>query len=417
MIEELQRVGVIKVAEKGKFFKLKSGQQSQVYADFRSLLSHPKLFAQLCYQLSKLVERKDIAVCGVPLGAIPYAQMVAHILQVPSIIVRPAAKEYGLKNTIEGGNLGQDIVIVEDVFTTGQSISETVLKLQAQGRKVCQIVTILDRRVPDQVGQHLNGIPVNSLFSLSDFEPNQRERRKIKVGQLTRILMEIQKKKRTNLVVAVDLADPVAVLKVCKEVGPYVCAIKLHLDLVDFTKMSRVTFVRQLVALKQELTFLILEDRKFADIGQIAGMQLDLLLVEYDHGLIDMVTVHAICGRPALVEMDKRNIGLVVVQQLSCDQNLIDPLYSAKANDMLDDGLKNVVGVVAQNLNPRWLTFGPGISLETKSDNAGQVYKPPSSSNADIFIVGRAISHNPSPATAAQKYQQHCFNPFISAKL
>lgn len=425
LISELQSIGAFRVAEPGQYFELKSGEKSKFYADFRRVISYPKLFAQLCYELSKLVERKEttdgVAICGVPLGSIAYAQMVAHNLQTPALFVRPSAKEHGLKNAIEGDNFAKPIVVVEDVLTSGQSVSLTIDLLVKAGKRVKQIIALLDRRPPLDLNQPISGVPVRSLFSLSQLAKAPPFHRQIKAepNSCTDRLLQIRRKKHTNLVVAVDLVDPVHVLEACREIGPYVCAIKLHLDLMDFSKMTRAEFTRQLGLLKCRYEFLVIEDRKFADIGQIAGMQLDSLLLQFPL-VIDMVTVHAICGKPSLTELDKRGTGLIVVQQLSCEQNLIDPLYTAKADDMMN-GLKNVVGVVSQTLNPRWLTFGPGISLEQKSDHAGQQYKSPSAANADLFIVGRAVtqpSHEKTRADAAKAYQQYCQSPsFAVSKL
>lgn len=77
-------------------------------------------------------------------------------------------------------------------------------------------------------------------------------------------LLEIMERKKTNLCVSVDVTSAAKVLDIVKQVGPFTCLIKTHVDIIeDYT----VEFTQQLAKLAEEQEVMIFEDRKFADIG------------------------------------------------------------------------------------------------------------------------------------------------------
>jgi orotidine-5'-phosphate decarboxylase len=122
-----------------------------------------------------------------------------------------------------------------------------------------------------------------------------------------------------------------------------------------------------------------------------------------------MVTTHSICGTDALVALDqeatKRNMGIIVVVQLSCKGNLIDSKYTQSTLDILPK-LKSLVGVVSQQRYANFTTFSPGVSLTATQDDKGQQYRSPHQIDADFLIIGRAITASPNPAAAAQAHNK-----------
>jgi len=458
LIVELTKINVIK---KGHFV-LKSGNTSEIYLDFRHVMGYPDLFQQVCKQLAKLIPERDVALLGVPTAGVPYASVLAAMLHLPLITCRDKPKEHGLQKIIEGDDRGRDIVLIEDIFTTGSSVTYWSKLVESQGKTIRKVVTIVDRRsliTPFH-------FPVESLFTLHQLVSKMEEKngyvgsgdrtvtekngyvgsgghtviekngygndgRTVKkengyVGSGGRTvvvknrvcleLLRIVRLKQTNLVVSIDLSSPESILKMIKEVGIHVCAIKLHWDLIDFSAYDRDAFATRLILLKQQLKFLLIEDRKFADIGVISGMQLDRVPTCFD-----MVTVHALAGELSLMELDTRGKGLLVVYQMSNAGNLLDQKYQDLAGAMLSK-LDNVVGAIGQQAHPTFLTMTPGIHLDEKQDSNGQTYKPPTQDSGDLFIVGRAICSNQDPASTAAKYKTRCWqlfnNPFtIVSKL
>lgn len=210
--------------------------------------------------------------------------------------------------------------------------------------------------------------------------------------------------KKSNLIVSLDLTDPKEIIKISSLIGEHILAIKLHLDIIDFTQWSQLEFLIKL----REKSFLIIEDRKFADIPYIASKQL-ALVKDY----VDIVTLYLISGQEILTEFDKMDVGLLIIYQLSTKGNLLSPWYQHKVREYSDQA-KNIVGFISQEPVPGYLTFSPGISLQKISDGIGQQYSKPSS-NTDVFIVGRDIYLSSDILESTRRYQNICW-PYYSVR-
>ena len=106
-------------------FNWASGWKSPIYCDNRITLSFPSVRNFLKEEIAKLVEKKhgkpDV-IAGVATGAIAIGILVAQELGVPFVYVRPEAKKHGRKNQIEGYiEKGQNVVVIEDLISTGKS--------------------------------------------------------------------------------------------------------------------------------------------------------------------------------------------------------------------------------------------------------------------------------------------------------
>ena len=145
--------------------------------------------------------------------------------------------------------------------------------------------------------------------------------------------------------------------------------------------------VKNLVELKKRHNFLIWEDRKFAD--DIMERQIRTNVLPW----ADLVSIHPIPGLESVQAIPKE-IGIILIGEMSCYQNLIDYKYTQTVS--FAEIVENVVGFVGQRdyrENPRALMFVPGISLsENSGDSKGQRYSlMRDKSFADVFVVGRAI--------------------------
>lgn len=147
MKEELKKLlretGAVKTGE----FVLSSGKKSNFYIDCRKVTLHPKgakLIGKII--LEKIKGLKVDAVGGLTLGADPITGAVVTLSDIPGFIVRKKEKEHGTKQKIEGLiEPGWNVVIVEDVATTGASALQAIEAVEAIGAKVVKVISVVDR--------------------------------------------------------------------------------------------------------------------------------------------------------------------------------------------------------------------------------------------------------------------------------
>ena len=132
----------------------------------------------------------------------------------------------------------------------------------------------------------------------------------------------------------------------------------------------------------------------------------------------DMVTVHAISGPDVIKQLIevKPTIGILIVAQLSCANNLIDSEYTRKAVEMAKLYPDNVVGFICQeklDFTGQFMHLTPGVKLDTTSDGRGQQYRTPKKvieAGCDAIIVGRGIYQAENPTEIAKIYKKETWN-------
>ncbi|MFQ3181376.1 MAG: orotate phosphoribosyltransferase [Polaribacter sp.] len=127
-------------------FNWASGWKSPIYCDNRVTLSYPPVRVFLKQEIAKIVEKefgKPDVIAGVATGAIAIGILVAQELGVPFVYVRPEPKKHGRKNQIEGHlESGQNVVVIEDLISTGNSSLNAVDALKEAGAVVKGMVAI-----------------------------------------------------------------------------------------------------------------------------------------------------------------------------------------------------------------------------------------------------------------------------------
>ena len=127
-------------------FTWASGWKSPIYCDNRTTLSYPPIRNYLRENLSEIIEKeygKPDVIAGVATGAIAIGVLVAQFLNVPFIYVRPEPKSHGRKNQVEGFlDKNQNVVVVEDLISTGKSSLNAVKALKEAGANVKGMVAI-----------------------------------------------------------------------------------------------------------------------------------------------------------------------------------------------------------------------------------------------------------------------------------
>jgi orotate phosphoribosyltransferase len=143
--ELLLQINAIKLEPENPF-TWASGWKSPIYCDNRIMLSYPKIRNYVGEEMAKQVETlygKPDVIAGVATGAIGIGILVAEAMGLPFIYVRPEPKSHGRQNQIEGYlEPGQNVVVIEDLISTGKSSLNAVRALKAKQANVKGMVAI-----------------------------------------------------------------------------------------------------------------------------------------------------------------------------------------------------------------------------------------------------------------------------------
>ena len=168
---------IVKYAYVEGDFTLSSGAKSSYYINCKQVTLRAEGALALGRLLLQLLPDRTSAVAGLTLGADPMVSAVSVVSAyedrpLPALIIRKKPKGHGTKAYIEGPSLAPEsnIVVLEDVVTTGGSALTAVERLQDAGYRVTQILSLVDR---EQGGSQLyqsKGIKFQALFSIKEIQ-------------------------------------------------------------------------------------------------------------------------------------------------------------------------------------------------------------------------------------------------------
>ncbi len=169
--ELLLQINAIKL-NPSKPFLWASGWHSPIYCDNRLTLSFPAIRNYIRDEFSKQITSlygKPDVIAGVATGAIGIGILVAEELSLPFVYVRPEPKKHGRQNQVEGFlQKGQNVVVVEDLISTGNSSLLAVEALKEAGANVKGMVAIFSYGF-DVATENFKNANVN-LNTLSNYE-------------------------------------------------------------------------------------------------------------------------------------------------------------------------------------------------------------------------------------------------------
>ena len=169
--ELLLQINAIKL-NPGNPFTWASGWKSPIYCDNRITLSFPPIRNYLKDEFAKNIEKqfgKPDVIAGVATGAIGIGLLVAEALALPFVYVRPEPKKHGRLNQIEGFlQKGQNVVVIEDLISTGNSSLMAVEALKAAGANVKGMAAIFSYGF--QVAEENFKNAKVDLYTLSNYE-------------------------------------------------------------------------------------------------------------------------------------------------------------------------------------------------------------------------------------------------------
>lgn len=150
-------------------FTLRSGRKSNYYLDKYRFETVPDVLQALGQMFAERIGPHVQRIAGAELGAVPLAAAASMASGKPCLFVRNSKKDYGTAKQIEGIlNVGDVVVIVEDVLTTGGQVLEVAKGLQDAGAKIDKIVGVIDRMEGAREAIEKAGFKFESLFTTKD---------------------------------------------------------------------------------------------------------------------------------------------------------------------------------------------------------------------------------------------------------
>ena len=152
-------------------FVLRSGKISNEYFDKYLFESEPELLSEIAEQMLALLPSNFDMLAGLEMGGIPLAVMVSQKTKRPAIFVRKKAKEYGTRKLAEGIDFrGKNLVVVEDVTTSGGQVILSADELKQRGANIIQVVCVIDRESTARRKLKEKGYDLHSLFTMSEIK-------------------------------------------------------------------------------------------------------------------------------------------------------------------------------------------------------------------------------------------------------
>jgi uridine monophosphate synthetase len=147
-----------------------SGATFPYYIDLRRIISNPQLFHQVLEAYAVLTQPLSFdRIAGIPYGSLPTATGLALKLHHPMIYPRKEVKAHGTRRLVEGDyELGERVLVIDDVLITGKSVLEGIRKLETAGLQVTDIVVLIDHEggVRDKI--QAQGYNAHAVFTLSE---------------------------------------------------------------------------------------------------------------------------------------------------------------------------------------------------------------------------------------------------------
>ena len=163
LIAALREADAVKYGE----FELSHGGTSDYYVDKYVFETNPRCLELIAEAYAERLG--DAKLGGVALGGVPLVAVTSVETGLPYVIARKQQKEYGTANLVEGELVeGEEIVVIEDIATTGQSAVDAAEALRDAGAVVERVLVVVDREegASENLAEH--GLELESLVTASD---------------------------------------------------------------------------------------------------------------------------------------------------------------------------------------------------------------------------------------------------------
>jgi len=159
-------------------FLLSSKNHSQFYLQSAKVLEDPKIAETLAKELASQIRKSDLkidTVCSPALGGILAGYELARALGVRFIFAERVDKKMTIRRGFEISK-GENILICEDIITTGGSALEAAKVAAQMGANIVGYAALANRGFCKRVGSALRASPTCKLpsnlpfFALEDFK-------------------------------------------------------------------------------------------------------------------------------------------------------------------------------------------------------------------------------------------------------
>ena len=161
-------------------FTLASGAKSNLYFNLKPTMMWPRgAYLSARAFLTRIVTERPGYVGGLEMGAVPLIGAVAAVSEgdgypVKTFFVRKAAKDHGTKVLIEGlapneTLAGAQVLVVDDVATSGGSIMRAVEAARSEGAQVDAALVMIDREEGATEALARNKVRLLSVFKAKAF--------------------------------------------------------------------------------------------------------------------------------------------------------------------------------------------------------------------------------------------------------
>jgi uridine monophosphate synthetase len=165
LADALLAAGCVKFGQ----YTLKSGLVSPIYLDLRKLVSNPALLHQAAEAYLPLLGGLSCdRLAALPYAALPIGTALSLLSGLPLVYPRKEIKLYGTKAEIEGDyESGEQVVVIDDLATTGESKFEAIDRLTAAGLLVKDVIVLIDRQSGAAEALSARGFSLHSVFTLA----------------------------------------------------------------------------------------------------------------------------------------------------------------------------------------------------------------------------------------------------------
>ena len=152
-------------------FTLSSGKKSDYYINMKKAITEPEILSTIAKLISELISDDNVdKVAGPALGAVPIATAVSLESEIPLLMIRKEKKGYGTSKLIEGElNAGDNVIVVEDVTTTGGSLLKAIKAIRDNGGNVTRAFVVVDRQEGALEEFEKEGITLEPLIKVDEF--------------------------------------------------------------------------------------------------------------------------------------------------------------------------------------------------------------------------------------------------------